>query len=481
MIVITALFASSASAQTGADRLRQIEQQLRDVESNYILKANPSLSVTERAVLEYGGLVNFGFLAADDTTANTRILRQLDSRLYGRLSLDGVHEVFGRLRFQYDDFNAGDSFRLGDGDRFHAPIGDRYWYKFDYRRSVEAYEGRHSDWNATIKVGRQYIEWASGLALSEQLYALSGTIEKANEFEVEGLWGATPTISVIDIDSSRPNFDENNDRQFFGGKLSLLSYEEHTPYIYVLVQRDFNPHSTFELPGVGVGPATITTFFSYDSEYYGVGSDGKLTPNIGYLVEAVYETGSGATRSNDATGEIPQTIENIDAWALRALLTYFFYDDARSQIQLETLLASGDNDRESDTTNTFGGNTTGTDDTAFNGFGYVNTGFSYAAPISNLAMIRLGGSTLPFRDTTHFRQLQLGVDFFLFGKFDNDAPIDETTAAKHFLGFETDVYANWRVTSDLAIIMRYGVFFPGAAIPTSDERHYFYSGVTYAF
>ena len=64
----------------------------------------------------------------------------------------------------------------------------------------------------------------------------------------------------------------------------------------------------------------------------------------------------------------------------------------------------------------------------------------------------------------------------------NSGPIDEPTSDDRFLGFETDFYANWQVSSDIAVVLRYGVFFPGEAIETdSDARHLFYAGVTYAF
>jgi hypothetical protein len=81
------------------------------------------------------------------------------------------------------------------------------------------------------------------------------------------------------------------------------------------------------------------------------------------------------------------------------------------------------------------------------------------------------------------KRLQVGGDFFMFSKFNDDAPIDETTAdGQRFLGFEPDVYLNWQVTSDVTLAVRYGVFFPqGSAFPVDEARHFFFGGVTFAF
>lgn len=477
-----------AEAQISDEQRRRLENQLRNAEENYVLRANPSLSIGERMILDYGALVNFGFLAVDDDSQSTKILRQYDNRLYGRLSIDGVHEFYGRLRFLYQDFNDGDSFRTGGGDRFGYPLGDRWWYKFDLRRAVEAYEGRYSDWNITAKVGRQYVEWATGLTLSDQLYAVNATAELANVFEVQGLFGMTPKSSVIDLDSSRPGYDTDTDRKFFGGKLTYLGLQDHKPFVYALIQRDFNDD---DFGVITVGGTAFPTRFNYDSEYFAIGSTGKLMPRLGYEVEAVYQTGETNSNSFVFVGGVPtpiglvlgdQTRDDIEAWAVRSQFTYYFFDDAKSQIELETVFASGDDDRALDTSNTFGGNTPNTHDKSFNAFGYANTGLAFAAPVSNLAMVRVGGSTFPLRESDLFRQLQVGMDFFVYNKLDSDAPIDEATSDNHYLGVEADVYANWRVTSDLGVFLRYGVYFPGTAVSAdNDERHYVYMGVAYAF
>jgi len=493
MLIVMGMSGVTASAQTpnDAELTRRIEQQLQRTAFDYTLKVNPELSIGERAMIDVGMLASIGFLAVDDDDQSTRILRQYDLQTYGYLNIDGVHEFFGRARFTYRDFNSGDSFE-GNGDHWVYPLYDRLWYRFDLRRAIEAYEGRYSPNNLRLQVGRQYVQWGSGLMFADELYAAVVDLEVGNLFDFRFLAGTTPSSTVIDFDSSRPSFDGDTERLFVGAEMAVTAFENHRPYISVLSQRDDNDEDFAVLafqfvPGF---PTPIPTRFEYDSIYWAIGSTGNLTPRLSYEIEGIYETGEGLSNSFDpATLNVPppvgtfvQTEEDIEAWAVRGELTYQLFDHNMTKFELEGVVASGDDDRALDTSNTFGGNTSGTDDNAFNGLGYINTGLAFAPPVSNLTMIRLGASTFPLRDSNLTRRLRIGADVFLFGKTDTDAPIDEATSDDWLLGSEVDVYANWRIASDVVLFMRYGVFFPGEAISAdNDERHFFYSGVTYSF
>ena len=102
--------------------------------------------------------------------------------------------------------------------------------------------------------------------------------------------------------------------------------------------------------------------------------------------------------------------------------------------------------------------------------------------MSNVLILRLGGVTFPLPESKRFDRLQLGADFFVFSKMAQDAPIDEPTFDKRFLGVEPDFFLNWQITSDVTLALRYGIFFPGAAIVSDDKpRQFFGAGVTYAF
>ncbi len=478
-LVMTTTLVGPALGQREEARVERI---LREAERDYALRANPELGLGERALIDYGVLVNFSFLMVDDSAQNTHVLRQSDVQAYAHVSLDGVHEFFGRLRYTYRDFNAGDAFDNA-GDEYVYPLYDRAWYKFDLQRAIAAYEGRNIDDNFTLKVGRQFITWASGLTFSEQLYAVDMHAELAGpDLVLRGLVGRTPSSSVIDFDASRPSFDGDTERLYIGGKVTYTGFQRHDPYFFVLTQRDQNNEDFFILNPT---PPGYPTSFEYNSTYLGWGSTGRLPiKNLSYAAEFVFETGRSRSTPYIQPGLIPasQTIDRIEAWAARLFLRYRFDDAADTELRFESVFASGDSDRDTDTSTTFGGNQRDTKDRAFNSLDGIGTGLAFGPPVSNLMMFRGGISSFPFRGIETFEKFRLGMDVYVFNKMDERAPLDEPTGNTGYLGTEVDLAADWRVTSDVSMHMRYGVFFPGAAIENDkDERHFFYTGITYSF
>ena len=479
LIAIVAVIAAQPAGALAQDSLtRRLERQLQSAEQQYQLRINPALQLTERMMFQYGGRANFGFMAVDDTGQETRILRQTTVQLYGDLNIDGIHQLFGRLRYQYRDFNPGHSFD-GSGDATTYPLGDRWWYQLNLHRAIEAHEGKRSEFDLSVKLGRQYIFWGSGLTFADQLYAVSGTF-RLDPFRLEAFAGVTPESSVIDFDSSRPSFDGDTNRLFVGGRVTYTGLDNHDPYAFVLTQEDQNDEN---FAVIGAAPP-IAARFEYDSTYIGVGSTGKLMPRLLYTAEFVYEMGQGLSDPIDPAFPVarPQALEDVEAWAALLNLSYLFRDPHLSRVDFTSVFASGDDDRLLDTSNTFGGNLTGSKDRSFNAFGYVPSGQAFGAPLSNLMMFRVGASTFPLREQEMFKRLQVGIDVFIFNKMDRNAPLDEATNASRYLGFETDVYANWRILSDVALNLRYGVFFPGEGIRADkDERHFLFAGITYSF
>jgi len=252
----------------------------------------------------------------------------------------------------------------------------------------------------------------------------------------------------------------------------------HHPYVYSLFQQDYN---TFD-EGV-VGP--VTTQYEYNSYYLGIGSSGPIGDRMLYGVEAVYEGGNALSNSVDVTTgltPIPQTHEQIQAWAADLRLDYLLPDERHTRFTGEVIMASGDDDRLISSTNTFGGNKSKTKDRAFNAFGLLNTGLAFAPAVSNLLAFRVGGSTFPLPASGPMRRMQVGTDLFLFNKLESDAPIDEPSFQNKYLGWEPDLFINWQVTSDVTLVFRYGIFFPSDnAFQSDDTRQYIYGGLTYAF
>jgi hypothetical protein len=477
--VMSALAAGAASAQADRDILDRVERLSQDLDIRYRLTVPPDQPIFERLLLDHRASLRFGLLAVDNELGSTRILRQSDAQLQVLAQLDGAHTLYGRLRFLYHDFNSGDSFD-GRGDEFEPPIGDRYWYQYDDRSRRIAETGVAGEGNIRVKVGRDYFQWGAGLALNNVLY--HGLLDlELGPLGLRGLVGLTPATQTVDFDASRPGFDDATRRQYLGVELEWRGDPRHRPSIAYLVQRD-RGHRNFALIPTALNDAP--TSFSYDSEYLSFGAHGSLGAQWAYRVEAVHETGRSRSSPIDpATAmQVAQTDDRIEAWAGLATLSYLFRDEHDSRLSFEVMAGTGDDDRL-EANDTFLGNAPGTRDNAFNGLGYVNTGLALAPEITNLLAFRVGASTSPRPRGQQYDWLRVGVDGFVFTKIDQGAPLSVATQAESFVGSEVDLYADWQIFSDVVASVRYGVFFPGEAMPDGqdDPRHFLYTGVTIDF
>lgn len=467
--VAGALAAGGAAAQD-SDAVRRLERQLQEFDRELRLTVDPNQPIAERLLLDVGGTTRLSFFSIDDEFSDAHYLRQFDTRLYVRADLDGAHRVFGRLRFQYDDWNSGDDFD-GDGDDWNQPFAERYWYEFDLRGAIQAKSGVRPDYNVNFRLGRQFVQWGSGLTLTGVMQAGLLDIE-VGSLGFTAIAGVTGTRDTVDFDGSRPGYDDRTERWYFGGKLEWRGLADHTPYAFLIYQDDQNEDGTVLIAG-------NPTDFRYDSYYAGIGSHGSLAPNLAYRAEVVYEFGDGL--SDSLRG--PQTEEDISAAAGLLGLTYLMRDPSDTRFDFEVIAGTGDDDRL-DSNDTVGGNLTGTTDNSFVSLGYVNTGLALAPQPANLLSMRLGASSSPFTSSAGlFRDFRVGIDGFLFMKIDEDAPLNVPTTADGFVGGEIDLSLDWRILSDVTFSTRYGVFFPGDAMPAGqdDIRQFLYVGVTYAF
>ncbi|MCA8972897.1 MAG: alginate export family protein, partial [Planctomycetes bacterium] len=267
-----------------------------------------------------------------------------------------------------------------------------------------------------------------------------------------------------------------------GGMIEWRETGKHKPFLYFLSQIDNNDLNQFTFSGSGGN--LYPTRFEYDSFYLGLGSTGPINANTAYHVELVHEFGTGrSTTFNPNNGNpIPQTEEDISAWAAVAGITFLPHDESQSRFEFELIAASGDDDRL-DASNTFGGNLPGTDDNAFNAFGFLDTGLALGPDPSNLISFRAGASTNPDLDSELFKNIRVGLDAYLFHKLDADAPLNISTTYDAYIGTELDLSFDWHILSDVTATLRYAIFFPGDALPAAEDdiRQFFYAGVTYAF
>ena len=462
--LLAALAVIAAPAMADTEQFERTIEKL--LESRY--ETTASLEGVEHARLLYGAYTTFSLLGTDDTPGNTRIRRQIDARLWMQVD-HGGHTFYGRLRLRYFDWNTGDSFN-GIDDDLVDPVGDRYWYRFDWRRHERAENGTDPSFNFWVQVGRQYINWASGIVLSDDLIAVRAGVEFGN-LTVDGFFATTPR-DTVDFDASRPMFNTDTDRRFYG-VMAALQGASHRPYVFFLGQDDEN-NPVF--PGA-FGPVT----FHYESIYIAFGSVGELSGSILYRLEIIHESGDSAS---DILAPFPQTIDDIDAWAGRFQLVYSspaYRHTSQLRFEFELLVGTGDDDRVTSNM-TVGGNAPGTDDEAFNAFGFVNTGLVISPELANLISLRLSASLFPLHGTGVFDRLQVRIDLFFFTKLDDAAPISIFTfPGSGTIGGEIDFTIQWNVHSDVAVDLRYGIFFAGDAYPDNDTRHFVYFGISYGF
>lgn len=477
LLLAVASIAYGQVPQQDAKQLQREAQleQLRGLELDYRMRANDRVPAGQRMMIDYGAVVTVNYLSVDDYLGDNHGLRQYDLIGYARVNLDNVHEIFARGSWSYQDFNAGDSFN-GDGDQQVGPEVDRLYYRYSLGDALSAYRGERPQFDLTLKGGRDLVYWGNGLVFTQTIDG--GFIDLGNDrAKVSFIGGMTPK-DTVDFDSSRPHFDDDTHR-FFYGAMAQLRVGDHRPYIYALGQTDNNDDDTLVM-----GP--ITTDFDYNSYYIGIGSVGSLTNRLRYGVEFAYEGGNTLSNSFElAQGggliPVPQTRDDIEAYAIDIKLDYFLEDYRQTRLSGEFLLGSADPDRGQSNT-TFNGNAPDTKDRAFNAFGSTNTGLAFASSPANLMVWRVGASTFPMPDSGALRRLQVGVDVFVFSKLDSDAAIDEPTGDEAYLGWEPDVYVNWQITSDLTLAARYGVFFPNASNMVDDDpRQFLYLAATLAF
>ena len=498
-VAVAASAASSAMAQTpqqlanslrpASDPAQELQTLLNVQDAEFRRRYFSDTPIAERVLFDYGGYFRYGFSSIDDSRSRPQQQNQFDLRLYGRVELDGYLRFFGRLRFEYNAWNTiGDYSASGEG--WQDPIGELYWAELDLGNWLTSQDGTSRPWELRARVGRQFVMWANGLALSQYMYA--STIDgKFGDLGLQALCGLTAGSDVVDWDTSRPGYDTDTSRLFVGGKAEL-HVGAATPFAYYLAQFDQNAGQKADLPP-GVPPAfQAPTRFNYESQYIGLGCNGTLGPDLLYRVEFTLETGMTLTDPIKHDSSLPpdqlarpQEWTNILAQAGLVGMTWLARDAADSRIDFQCLVGSGSRYRL-DSGNTYGGINPGRTDTSFNALGYVNTGLVFAPEASNMCTPSIGWSASPFKGNEFFGDTRVSVNAFLYVRMDNQAPISVPIdlGGSSLVGSEYDFNVDWRIWSDLNMSARYGIFVPNSPLFSdveSEPRQFFYVGMTYAF
>ena len=476
--IIVSVFISGVYAQ---GRPESFVQQQRLFEEDIRRRFDREIPTGQRALLDWGGWYTYALFFFNDNNKwsldalgqriphtdrqSQRILHRHDLRFWTQINLDRVHDFYARLKLGFMHWNGHDQFIGERHDDFEGPNLDRAWYRTSLRKMVQHYDGKDLPFDLKVQVGRQYVDMGTGLVFSTPLDAVQLTFELP-ELTFTGIVGTTETIrSMENVDRSVPGYNHTA-RCFYGGELAWEAFNDHRPFAYFLLQRD---HS-------GEHPDDPNQNYQFDSNYFGFGSEGKLfLTHLRYAAEFVFETGR---RYAYGGGD-----ETIQAYAFDGEVEYLFKHPSRPKVSVEWLHASGDGDRLASPTDTIGGNRPGTHDKSFVGFGFRDTGLALAPQMSNLDMIRLGGSCNPFFKVKPLAKLELGTNFFFYFKDKNDGAISDAAANRDNseIGQELDLFVNWRITSDVAWLARYGVFWPGNAYDDQSPRHFLYTAITFSF
>ncbi|MHC4605549.1 MAG: alginate export family protein [Planctomycetota bacterium] len=455
-LVLALVFAAAVPLAAQPEDKQHIEEEFRrEIEQ----QEQTRREYYQPLLWDVGGWMRFNFVTfGDEPTREDRTFRLADLRIFGQARILDEVDVYVRIRNQYTDWNSGDQY-TGDDDN-----KDKF-LRLDQAHlsaTLEDFLGTGSE--TTFRLGRQFVQLGRGLVLNNVSDGLQVTTKS-------GIWtgkliGTRANPSEDDIDSTHPDHHHMR-RAFIGGEVGYLGFDLQRVYLIGMAQIDLMRED----------PQDFAQDYGYDSFYVGVGGRGTILTGLSYQAEAVYEFGEGiATGSKDE--------EDIRAFALTGSLFYQPGWDYDPLFSAEYYLGSGDGDRTS-VTDTVGGNTPGTDDEGFLGFGYLMTGYSLFPRLSNLHIVKASATVVAVRGEEYFNTVQVGTAVYGYMKQDDGGAISDTRASEdeRQVGWEFDVYLRWRAFSDVGMTVNYGVFFPGDAYPSDsdDTRHYISVGVTYGF
>lgn len=459
LLLAACLAAGLAAAPVSAqqDGLRIYQEQLR-------ARLDEQAPQAREIGVDAGGWFDFGFFNYDDASRRMeRTLRQYQLRAWGSVNIQGVHQFYVRGLTGYDDWNSGTG-KSYQGDDAVEPQLERAWYQFDSGQLERNRTGLTPPVRLKVKVGREYATIGTGLVLALPLDMVQTdlTVGRATW---TSLLGRTNPHLPNSIDHSEL-VAGHQERCIWGTQVSY-DLDRHRPFAYFLNNQD----DTHPEPG------DADQAYEYTSRYVGVGSEGTIVlPNLRYQTELVGEFGKTYSEGVRAGRD------RICAAAFDAILQYFFQCATHPKLGVEYLHATGDDDRRSSSTSTIGGNRPGTIDHAFNALGFRDTGIAFSPASSNLNMYNIAASFFPLEKHELFRKMELGTKTFFYHK-SAAGPISDATASEssRWLGWEWDIFCNWRLTSDLAWTVRYGAFQPGEAFDDRSCRNFLFTGVLFSF
>ncbi len=445
-IAVAALLSSSAFAQ---DQKKLLEDERRREMND---RPRPDEDMKQPWLWDAGGWLHAEIDQLDDAPLrDTRTNRYFDLRLWGEVRYERIYSLYCRIRTDYVDFNSGDQFSGTEDNVVRWPHFDEVYAEADWSE-----EGR----GLTARAGRAFVSMGSGLLYNDLAYVLQGTYTQ-DRWAVRS-WLGHSIIHQEDIDQSIPHANKSY-RGFLGVEGDYLISGNHRAYGMILVERDFNRDNV------------AGQDWDYNANYIGLGSRGTIWAGLGYSAELTYEFGQTASAGVTTT-------DSISAFAGLLTVDYQFQGAMEPMLLLQYMYGSGDGDRSS-VTEQAAGNQAGTTDEGFLSFGYVQTGYSLFPRVSNIHIIRLGGTIRPLESVDWLHKFQVGLFGYLYRKAESASPISDSRAFLNSadVGKEVDFTLRWRIYSDLGFSLNYGCFFPGDAYQETKARNFISAGISYSF
>lgn len=411
---------------------------------------------------QWGGWIDYYIFHFDDGQQRSRFFNRPGLAAWTRITADdGAHELFARMRLTFNHFKSGDE--TNRQKDWEGPNFDRAWYRVDLGRALRLTQPS-DPYQVSVKIGRQELVIGTGYVLDMPLDAVTLDAQ-VHDFQVRGFFAKT--IASFDNVDRSPVVQNHSNRNFFGVEVRYRGFQKHQPFAYAIWNQDHT----------GERPEDPLQNYSYDTQYFGVGSRGSLTHNLNYWAEGVFETGhsfgDGMIRRRD----------RVAAYGLNAGLEYLWDRPSQPRVAFEYMFASGDQGRFGSPTSAIGGNRDNRKDSSFVGFGYRDTGLAASPALSNIHVWKFGGSFRPLVAHEWFSDMEVGSNWFIYHKNRAAGAISDPAADNRagYVGWEMDYFVNWRLASDLSWTVRYGVFLPGNAFSNRSARHFIFSGMTWSF
>lgn len=458
VVFIAVSFLSEMAMGQTLEEQRRIEEEkikaLRKTELE-ILKGE------DRFVLDYGGWIDFRSDNYNEDDNNSATVDSLDDEY----SLDVRFWIKGTLKPP-----AGTSYenehsiyvRVKDIQSIERRSDDDEDYDHD---------GPHLDYAYLVldarpiwlEIGRRYFSVGQGISYSN----VNDGIELSTSFQDLNLKAlVSHTLPHEDnIDASVPGWGKGSDRTYYGVEATYLGIPDQGIYGYFLMQRDDSDEWPNDDPAHD---------YTYDSEYYGLGAQGKILPGVHYWAEIIKETGeSYIYESNEK--------KDVDAWGGDFGVSCDLDIYSHPNLSFEYAFGSGDEDRTS-VTDTLDGNISG-DDENFLYFGYLPAGYALSPRLSNLHFYKGGVLIKPLEIFHIFRNLSVGADYYKYWKDEEAGGIYDVdaTLSDDDIGSEIDLRVSWQILSDLSCSLEYGYFMPGDAYPDSADDCEEYLSITTTF